>query len=111
MESSAYQSLKLILLSFLPITKDAVHIYIGLIVFFLYIIIARKSIASFVTLIPIAFVSAAMEMLDLRDDWMAFGYMRWEASIHDLINTMLWPTLIVCFFKAGLIDIDELDND
>lgn len=42
----------------------------------------------------------AMEILDLKDDWQSLGYMRWSASIHDIVNTAIWPVIIVLLFKV-----------
>lgn len=39
---SEYQNLKLVILSILEISKDAVHIHIGLLVFFAGVVLWRK---------------------------------------------------------------------
>ena len=95
METSAYQNLKLIVLDVLSLSKDAVHIHIGLLVFFLTVVLWRRGQLDILALLPVFLVAGAMEVLDLRDDLGSLGYMRWSASIHDLVNTVFWPTLVV----------------
>ena len=95
---SDYQNLKLIILSILETSKDAIHIHVGLIVFFAALIIWRRGTIDARCLIPVVIVASLMELLDLRDEFRHFNRFRMvavTASIHDLINTMLWPVVIV----------------
>ena len=86
---SNYQLLKLWLLAAMPLTKDAIHVYIGFLCLLLALILFRRKLGSFTALIPGLVVSVAMEVFDLRD-----GY-DWAASVKDLINTNLIPFLLV----------------
>lgn len=95
METSAYQHLKLDVLELVNLSKDAIHVHIGLLVFFLAVALWRRGRFDVFSLIPVFLVAGAMEALDLRDDLGSFGYMRWSASLHDLINTVFWPVLVV----------------
>ena len=105
MNTSFYQNIKLHFLSLVHLSKDAVHIYIGLIVFFIYVLIFRKSLNSLKGLIPVLLIAVAMELFDLKDDYYSLGYFRWGASLHDIINTLFWPFIIVIFFKLKLIRV------
>ena len=86
---SDYQLFKLWWVSVLPLTKDAIHVYIGFLCLLLALILFRRKLSSFTALIPGLVVSVAMEILDLRD-----GY-GWAASLKDLVNTNLIPFLLV----------------
>lgn len=99
METSAYQHLKLIILDVLDLSRDAIHIHIGLLVFFLAVVLWRRGRFDILALLPVFLVAIGMEVLDLRDDLASLGYMRWSASLHDLINTVFWPTLVVVTSK------------
>lgn len=99
METSAYQNLKLIILDALSLSKDAIHVHIGLLVFFLAVVLWRRGQLDILALLPVFLVAGGMEVLDLRDDLGSLGYMRWSASLHDLINTVFWPTLVVISSK------------
>lgn len=94
METSTFQSIKLSLVSASGLSKDALHIYIGMGVFVLSAVLFRKSIGSW---LPIGFVLLAAilgEALDLRDNLGSLGAWRWKASVHDLINTSFWPVVL-----------------
>jgi hypothetical protein len=86
---SSYQVFKLWWVSVLPLTKDAIHVYIGFLCLMLALILFRRRLSSFTALIPGLLVSLTMEVFDLRD-----GY-GWAASVKDLINTNLIPFLLV----------------
>ena len=48
-------------------------------------------------------VAMLMEAFDLRDDFASFGHFRWNASLHDILNTVFWPAVVVVLFKFRLI--------
>jgi hypothetical protein len=86
---SDYQIFKLGWLAVLPLTKDAIHIYIGFLCLLVALILFRRSLTAYSALIPGLLVSLAMEVFDLRD-----GY-GWLASLKDVVNTNLIPFLLV----------------
>ena len=86
---SDYQIFKLWWVSVLPLTKDAIHVYIGFLCLLLALILFRRKLGSFTALIPGIIVSIIMEIFDLRD-----GY-AWMESAKDLINTNMIPFLLV----------------
>ena len=86
---SDYQLFKLWWLAVLPLTKDAIHIYIGFLCLLVALILLRRRLTSYWALAPGLLVSIVMEILDLRD-----GY-NWAASAKDLVNTNLIPFLLV----------------
>jgi hypothetical protein len=102
-QTSTYQSLKLRLLSILPLAKDAVHVYIGFGCYAATVLLFRLPLASGRALIPGFLASLAMELFDLRDDWRAAGYLRWDASVKDIVNTNLIPlaVVVVARLRAG----------
>ncbi len=101
---SEYQNVKLIILSILEISKDAIHIHIGLIVFFAAVVLWRKGSVEARCLIPVVIVASLMEMLDLRDLYIQSGSLHiaaLTASVHDLLNTLFWPVAIVALAWIG----------
>jgi hypothetical protein len=86
---SSYQIFKLWVLAVIPLTKDAIHIYIGFLCLLTALIVFRRRLSSYQSLIPGLLVSLTMEVFDLRD-----GY-GWSASVHDLVNTNLMPFVVV----------------
>ncbi len=95
------------ILSIVDISKDAIHIYIGLLVFFIWIIITKKPLKSFISVIPVFVVALFMEMLDSRDDYNTLGFVRWKESIHDIFNTCIWPVIIVLLSKFKFIKTEK----
>lgn len=86
---SDYQIFKLWWLAVLPLTKDAIHIYIGFLCLLIALIVFRRRLTSYWAVVPGLLVSVLMEILDLRD-----GY-DWVASAKDLVNTNLIPVVLV----------------
>ena len=87
----------------LPLSKDAVHIYVGMLVFLCAVVVWKKGHIQPVCLLPVIVIAFGMEAFDLLDDWHSFGYLRWGASIHDIANTSLWPLVIVTLVKFRAI--------
>jgi hypothetical protein len=88
----------------LPLSKDAVHIYIGMLVFFCAVVIWKKDRILPACLIPVFVVAFGMEAFDLLDDWRSLGYPRWGSSLHDIANTSFWPLAIVILVKYRAIN-------
>lgn len=103
METSAVQSIKLAIVSGAGLSKDALHIYVGLSVFLVTAAVLRKPLQSIIPWLAVAAVAIAGEALDMRDDITSFGYWRWEASLHDVLNTLLWPTVLLLLAKFRVL--------
>lgn len=104
MDTSFYQNLKLTIISIVDLSKDAIHIHVGLAVFFLVVLLWKKGRFEIVCILPVLIIACLMEALDLRDDLNSLGYMRWSASIHDIVNTVLWPVVLTFFARVKVID-------
>ena len=98
MAPSTYQSLKIGALGSLGVSKDAAHVYVGLIVFLGTAAIFRRSIRAWLPWCAVLGVALFAEALDARDDISELGRWRVWASMHDVVNTLFWPTVL--FFLA-----------
>jgi hypothetical protein len=103
MNTSIYQNIKLHFLSLIHLSKDAVHIYIGLTVFLIFVVIFKKSLSSLKSLVPVLIIAVVMEAFDLWDDFHSLGQCRWLASLHDIKNTLFWPFILVILVKLKFI--------
>ncbi|MFT3776690.1 MAG: hypothetical protein QM772_00190 [Ottowia sp.] len=103
METSAVQSLKLAIVSDTGLSKDALHVYAGLAVLLLTAVALRKPLRSAIPWLAAAAVAAAAEGLDMRDDMASLGYRRWAASLHDVLNTLFWPTVLLVMARLGAL--------
>jgi len=99
---SPYQQLKGQILAVVGLSKDAVHLYIGLGCFLLSILVLRFSPTQYRSLILGLVVSLGMEALDLRDNVRYRETTRALASLHDLVNTNLLAYLTVVALRLRL---------
>lgn len=100
-ETSAFQSLKLDLIAVLGLSKDALHPHVGLLLLFAAAGLWRRPLRSPWPWLTVLTVALAGELLDRRDDLASLGYWRWQVSLHDLLNTLLWPTLLTLWARCG----------
>lgn len=86
---STFHSIKHEIVQFASLSKDALHIYVGLLVFLLAAAVARKGVRSTFPLIAVLVVAFLGEVLDTLD-----GRWLFRASLHDFVNTAFWPLMI-----------------
>ena len=104
-DTSTYQRIKLVVLSILPLTKDAVHVYVGCAALLAAASLLRWPLSSLRVLIPGLLLSLAMEVADLRDGHRE-GNMHWRDSFHDIVNTNLIPLTIVVLSRRRRLRVD-----
>jgi len=85
------------------LSKDTLHVYTGLAVMFIAALVLRKPIRSFVPWLIVLAVAAAGESLDMRDDFVYLGYWRWQSSLHDITNTMFWPSIMLMLSRFRIV--------
>ena len=102
-ETSTYQRFKLELLSVIPVSKDAFHVYLGCACLLLAAVVLRRPLSSWTAVLPGLVLSLAMEVFDLRDARRTSGGWMWHASLHDVVNTNLLPVVIVSLHRCGWI--------
>ena len=91
---SALQSAKLFLMEVTTLSKDALHIYVGMAVMLLVIAVWKKPLSDWRPLAAVALASVAGEIWDVIDTWSHGGSPKWNANWKDIWNTMFWPTLL-----------------
>lgn len=97
MDTSTAQSIKLAIVSATGLSKDALHIYVGMAVYLILIAISRR-FRPHIGWLVVFIIACAGEWVDRRDDIESLGYWRWQASIHDVLNTLFWPTALTLFW-------------
>ena len=93
-DSSFVQSLKLDIVAFTGLSKDALHVYLGIGVWLLAAALFRRSITNLRPWLAVLLVACVVEGFDAFDDWVQLGRWRWRASLHDVANTLFWPTVL-----------------
>jgi hypothetical protein len=92
METSAFQAFRLAVMTATSLSKDALHVYFGLIVWLTSAVALRRSVRSSLPLGVVMAVAIIAEGWDASDD---IAHWRLGASAHDLVNTLFWPTSLV----------------
>ena len=108
MDTSFYQSIKQTVLTISGLSKDAIHLYVGMAVFSVWVVLFKKAIRSFKSLLPVIAVALLMESIDIWDNFHTIGKLRLLASLHDILNTVFWPLMMVLLFK--LIERREVQS-
>lgn len=93
-DTSFVQALKLDIVGITGLSKDALHIYVGLGVWLLAATLMRRSIGTLRPWLAVLVVALGIEAFDAFDDWVQLGRWRWKASLHDVVNTLFWPTVL-----------------
>lgn len=97
MDTSTAQSIKLAIVSATGLSKDALHIYVGMAVYLTLLVIVRR-FRPYIAWVAVLIVAFAGEWVDRRDDIVSLGYWRWQASVHDILNTLFWPTVLTALW-------------
>lgn len=95
MSMSAIQSAKNMAVTMTGLSKDALHVYVGLIVLLTTALLLRRRLSSLLPWLAVVLAATLGEAVDMRDDLRAIGYWQWRASVHDFINTLFWPTVLL----------------
>jgi hypothetical protein len=95
---SDFQTLKLAIIEALGLGRDSLHLYVGFICLFVAVTLWHNK-RSFWILLPGLMASFLLEAIDLHDDLGFYGYFRWSASFHDIVNTNVLPLLTFLVFR------------
>ncbi len=94
METSGLQAAKLAVMSLTNLSRDALHVHAGLLVFVASAFVLRSNLRSPWPWLAALAVACGMEAMDAVDGIVSYGHWRVRASVHDVVNTMFWPTVL-----------------
>lgn len=100
---SVYQMFKYAVVWLTGLAMDALHIYVGLIVLLGVAAVFRRPLGSWLPWTVVVLAACAGELLDVCDDLRTLGYWDWRASIHDVWNTLFWPTVLTVLARTGIL--------
>jgi hypothetical protein len=89
----------------LTVQKDALHVYAGFLIQVAAALVFRKSLAHWLPWLAVLAAELANEAMDLRfGEEAQYQEWQWIGARHDLINTMVLPTLLLllCRFAPAL---------
>jgi hypothetical protein len=94
---------KTALSDFLHLSKDALHVHLGIAIYVLAALLARRSLGSAMPWLVLLAFELVNEGVDLTGDFVngAFGFGSLLAAGKDIVNTMLWPTLLLIAVRLG----------
>lgn len=90
-----YNALKTQLSEVVGITRDALHIHVGMAIFFGVALIFRRPLANWVpwlTLLAFELVNELMDIFHIHNGVLGFEL---GDSLKDIVNTMFWPTIVL----------------
>ena len=89
-----YNDIKTLLSETVGITKDALHVHIGLAIFLGVALVFRRSLASWLPWLALLAFEVANETMDILY-WSGTGIgIDLGDSPKDIVNTMFWPTVV-----------------
>src|SRR5262245_42907821 len=91
---SEFQDWKQWLADNLDMSKDAMHIFVGLIIFLLVALLFRLSLRDWRPLAAVLFASIIGEIWDQLDLWRIGRALRFDLSVHDIVITTAWPFIL-----------------
>ncbi len=99
MELSTVQATKMALSTFASLSKDALHVHVALALFLAVLAFARNRHRLLIAWVCVLLAALIGEAFDMRDNLATLGRWRWRASLHDILNTMLWPTILAAVVR------------
>jgi hypothetical protein len=89
-----FQNFKLALVQVLGLSRDALHVYVGVSVFLITALLSGRSMRARWPMIAVVLAACAGELLDAISDVSSRGHWRVGASVRDLVNTVAVPILL-----------------
>ena len=88
-----YNALKSQLPELLGISKDALHIHLGLSIYLIVVLVFRRQLTSWVPWLALLAFEIVNEFIDIFHE----GVMEFQLgdSLKDVLNTMFWPTVVL----------------
>jgi len=97
---SALQATKLWLIGLTGLSKDALHIYVGLTLFFGSALLFRWPLSSWRPWLVVLAAALAGEAWDIRDRLAGGVGLDLAGDWHDIWNTLFWPSAILILART-----------
>jgi len=101
---SMFQDFKILLLDTFGLSKDALHVYVGLMVFFGTALIFRLPLRDIRPVLAVLLAACAGELWDIYDTEAIGARQVYAGNWHDIWNTMFWPIAIMMLARfTGIV--------
>lgn len=97
---SALQAAKLWLIGMTGLSKDALHVYVALILLFGSAVLFKWSLAGWRPWTVVLVAAVAGEAWDIRDRVVSAVPVDLAGDWHDIWNTMFWPSVILIMART-----------
>ena len=98
MTTSEFQTWKLGVIHATGLSRDALHIYLGLAVFLTArLIFGDRRWSGPLAWLIIAALAVLGEVLDYGEKENILALFTMEVHVHDIVNTLFWPTVLLIF--------------
>lgn len=99
-EVSWLQAAKLWLIGMTGLSKDALHVYVALTLFFGSALLCRWTLSSWRPWLVVLVAAVAGEAWDIRDQLVAHVALDLAGDWHDIWNTLFWPSVILILART-----------
>lgn len=83
------------------LSRDALHVYLGLLVQLGAALILRRKLGDWLPWLAVLALAIGNEIADLWVDIWPEQALQAASAIHDLVNTMILPTAVLAFARWG----------
>lgn len=102
---SVFQETKILLIDTVGLSKDALHVYVGLIVFFGTALIFRLPLRDIRPWCAVLLAAILGEVWDIYDTEVIGARQVYAGNWHDIWNTLFWPTAIMLLARFTRIEM------
>lgn len=95
MDLAQWTAWKRDLVGITDLDRDALHIYIGVGIQIAAAMLARRKLGDWLPWLVVLIVACLGEVADVNADWWPSPVMQIGKSVHDLVNTMIMPSLLM----------------
>lgn len=81
------------------LSKDALHVHLGLVVFLAAVVVLRTTLGNWIPWIVLLAFEVFNEVVDLLHEHDGVRALDFLEAAKDIVNTMFWPTLVVVFAR------------
>jgi hypothetical protein len=89
-----FHDIKLEIIQWTGLPRDALHIYVGLLIFLGAAALLKRPLAGRAPILAVLLAALAGETWDVLETWRGGETIHWWRNWHDIWNTLFWPTAL-----------------
>ncbi len=101
---SSFQDFKILLVDTLGLSRDTLHVYVGLLIFFATALIFKLPLRDIRPVLAVLLAACVGALWDIYDTEAVGAQQVYAGNWHDIWNTMFWPIAIMLLARfTGLV--------